>query len=148
MSDSGKSETDSVPMCVSPCQLAAIAIKCALRNTFVCTADQPHLRGEPTNRVPSSVFLSPREIACRSLEDVAAIGGRGARAGWRAKPDSVDEDAHGAAVGAGGHQFHCWAERDSEPQRRIAVGGLGSAHGFGDVGGGGGDSDPVRLRGG
>src|SRR5260221_13818497 len=72
---------------------------------FVCTAGQPHLRGEPTNCVRLSVFLSSREIACGGFESSAGTRRGGSRAGRRAEPDSIDEDANGAAHGAGGYQF-------------------------------------------
>src|SRR5882762_2334617 len=113
---------------------------------FVCTAGQPHLRGEPTNCVRLSVFLSSREIACGGLQAFAGIGRRVSRTGGGTKPDSINEDADGAADGAGGHQFRGRVERDSEPQWRVALRSAGASYGYRNVRGSGSNSDSARLR--
>src|SRR5712675_3255646 len=115
---------------------------------FVCTAGQPHLRGEPTNCVRLSVFLSSREITCGGLQASAGLGRRVARAGRRAELDSIDEDADGAAQRAGGHQFRGRVEWDSEPQWRAAIWSASASYGCRNVRGGGSNSDSARLRGG
>src|SRR6266478_8376186 len=118
---------------VSPCHHAASAIKCALRPTPSLHRGPAILRGEPTNCVRTSLLVPSREIACGGLQTLAAIGRGVSRAGRRAKPHPLDEDASGAAHCARRHQFRSGVKRYSEPQWRAALRGLGSPYRYRNV---------------